>query len=108
MLLWELLVVGVNYQGFCCHLDHLLIIYGYLVQAEAYHDCLLCPPSFSIPSQPVTLPAISSTLPNPLCCGSRLALACFMASMPAVLSFSADEVQAVAPVTLPMTDLMGD
>lgn len=67
------------------------------------YSFLLCAPSFSIPSQPVILPATSSTLPKPDCWGSRFALACFMASMPAALSCSPDEPQDCAPVTLPMT-----
>ncbi len=63
---------------------------------------LLCAPSLSMPSHPVIFPAISSTLPYPDVAGSRFALACFMASMPADLSCSPEEVQAWAPVRLPI------
>ncbi len=55
---------------------------------------LLCAPSLSMPSHPVIFPAISSTFPYPDVAGSRFALACFMASMPADLSCSPEEVQA--------------
>jgi hypothetical protein len=71
------------------------------------YSVLLAAPSFSIPSQPAALPAISSTLPNPSRLASRFALAAFIASMPACLSVAADEFQASEPVAAPTADCDG-
>jgi hypothetical protein len=54
---------------------------------------LLSAPSRSIPSQPESLPAISSTRPKPSRSGLRFALAAFIASTPAALSFAPDAAQ---------------
>jgi hypothetical protein len=71
------------------------------------YSALLAAPSFSIPSHPAALPAISSTLPNPSRLASRFALAAFIASMPACLSVAADEFQASEPVAAPTADCDG-
>ena len=68
------------------------------------YSVLLAAPSFSIPSQPAALPAISSTLPNPSRLASRFALAAFIASMPACLSVAAEAFQASEPVAAPTAD----
>jgi hypothetical protein len=75
----------------------------FLADPNKIYELLLCAPSFSMPSHPVNFPATSSTLPKPDCCGSRFALAAFMASMPACLSDSPDCFQD-SPATAPMTD----
>lgn len=65
---------------------------------------LLAAPSFSMPSHPAALPAISSTLPKPSRLASRFALAAFIASMPDCLSFAAEAFQASEPVAAPTAD----
>lgn len=76
------------------------------VQDTLYHasnHCfLLAEPSDSMPSHPTALPATSSTFPKPDACGSRFALAAFIALIPACLSCSADDCQ-LSPITLPTT-----
>lgn len=80
-----------------------LVIYSYSHPSGIafFYEVLLLAPSSSIPSHPATFPAISSALPYPSLCGSRLAEAAFMASTPACLSSEADWFQSEEPVTAP-------
>lgn len=55
-----------------------------------------------MPSQPVTLPAISSARPYPLLAGSRSAEACFIVSTACALACSPDFCHALLPVREPM------
>lgn len=71
------------------------------LEANPTYAFLLSAPSFSMPSHPTALPAASSNLPMPSFCGFRLALAAFIASIPSVLSDSADDFHSSEPVTLP-------
>ena len=64
---------------------------------------LLAAPSFSIPSQPVNFPAISSIFPIPCVWGSREAEASFIVWIPCSLSIEADLFHASEPVTEPTT-----
>jgi hypothetical protein len=89
-------------------LKYFIVVHSYLNSSSLIfrfpYSVLLAAPSFSIPSQPAALPAISSTLPNPSRLASRFALAAFIASMPACLSVAAEAFQASEPVAAPTAD----
>jgi hypothetical protein len=86
-----------------CHSLCVVFIRPHLFNPTSY-DCLLCAPSFSMPSQPAAFPANSSTLPKPSRLASRFWLAAFIASMPEALSLSAETFQVSEPVTAPIAD----
>lgn len=68
------------------------------------HDVLLSAPSFSIPSQPTTLPATSSAFPPPA--AWRCSPAAFISSRPADFCWAPESFQSALPVAWPMVSWM--